>query len=211
MGYYFFGMIEPRLSILIADITVQMIGGWLAAVFAGGGVLWVLFLLMIRGFWDKTGKPAVRELLVSLYAEPENVKKRTEEIQGVIQMWHNAPEQIKTRTDFVRSVIDNEVRRDDGLIHKGIMMKADALKADLAEKIDDVATKLDKFREAQELRDKETREFNSQVLAKLARIEGAFSTITGRNFGTSSTSTSYTNLPAQRSSKSVGGGSSSDG
>lgn len=191
--------------VLLAEITVQTIGGWLAAVLVGGGVLWVLLLLMLRGFWDKTGKPAVKDLLLALQAEPEHVKKRTDEIQGVFQTWYNAPDQIKTRTDFVKGVIDNEVRRDDGVIHKDITTKVDALEADLAKKIDGVATKFDKFQEAQERRDIENREFNSQVLAKLARIEGAFQTMTGRKLGGSS-GESFSNLPAQRPSKGGSGG-----
>lgn len=208
---YLSDMLASHALVLLAELTVQTIGGWLAAVLVGGGVLWVLFLLMARGFWDKTGKPAVKDLIVSLHAEPENVKKRTEEIQGVIQTWHNAPDQIKTRTEFVKGVIDNEVRRDDGVIHKDITTKVTALEADLAKKIDGMATKFDKFQEAQERRDKENREFSSQVLAKLARIEGAFQTMTGRKLGGGSTGESYTNLPAQRPSKSgSGGGTSSD-
>lgn len=196
--------------VLLADITVQMVGGWLAAVFVAGGVLWVLFLLMVRGFWDKTGKPLVKDLIVSMNAEPDNVKKRWDEINTVVQAWHNAPEQIKIRTEFVKGVIDNEVRRDDGVIHTDITTKVTALEADLAKKIDGMATKFDKFQEAQEHRDKEHRELSSQVLAKLARMEGSLQTMTGRKFSGGLTGESYTAPPAQRPLKPGGSGSSSE-
>ena len=205
---YLFAMPAFHSSIyLLAELTVQLVGGWLAAVVVGGSTLWVFFLLLVRGFWDKTGKPAIKELLVSMQGDPENVKRRQDEIQGVIQAWHNAPDQISTRTEFVKSVIDNEVHRDDGVIHKDITTKVTELEVELGKMIDGVAKKFDKFEETQERRDQENREFSSKVLAKLARIEGAFATMSSRKFG--STSESFTNLPAQRPPK-PGGSSSED-
>jgi hypothetical protein len=208
-GSYLFDMLASHVLVLLAELTVQTIGGWLAAVLVGGGGLWILFLLMVRGFWDKTGKPAIKDLIVALHAEPEYVKKQREEIQSVIQTWHNEPEQLKVRIEFVKGVIDNEVRRDDGVIHRDITTKVTALEAALAKKIDDMAVKFDHFQESQEQRDKENREFSTQVLAKLARIEGAFQTMTNRRLG--GTGESYTSLPAQRPSKPGSSGSSSEG
>lgn len=201
VSYYLWIMFATHSSMaFLAELTVQMIGGWLAAVFVGGGVLWVLFLLMVRGFWDKNGKPAVKELIVALHAEPEAVRKRQEEMQSFLQTWHNAPEQIEARTKLVKAVIDNEVHRDDGVIHKDITSKVMALEVEIGKKVDTLANKFDRFQEGQERRDKENREFSTQVLAKLARMEGALQTITNRKLSSDSSA----DLPAQRPTKSSG-------
>lgn len=200
---------------LVAEITIQAIGGGLAALLASAGVFWVLFLLMVRGFWDKTGKPAVRALILEMEAEPERqkkraedtlavtqtahntpeqIKKRTEDIHVAVQTWHNTPEQIKLRTDFIKGVIDNEVRRDDGLIYKEITTKVDAVEADLAKKIDTISAKFDNFQEL-------NREFHTKVLAKLARIEGSVNIVTGGKLGGGTSADSFSSLPAQRPNK----------
>lgn len=184
---------------LLAEVTVQAVGGWIAALFVSGGVLWVLFLLVVQGFWDKTGKPAVKDLLVTVNAEPETVQKHTAEVERIIAAWHNDPEQVRTRTEFIKGIIDNEVRRDDGLIHRDTRSRVSALEAELARKIDSVAAKFDKFQEVQERRDQDNRAFNAQVLAKLACIEGAFATLEGRHFGQSAGS-----MLASRNSTNLG-------
>lgn len=184
---------------LLADITVQAVGGWVAALFLSGGVLWVLFMLVVQGFWDKTGKPAVKDLLVTVNSEPETVQKHTVEVERIIAAWHNDPEQVRTRTEFIKGIIDNEVRRDDGLIHRDTRSRVSALEAELARKIDSVAAKFDKFQEVQERRDQDNRAFNAQVLAKLALIEGAFAALEGRHFGQSAGS-----MLASRNSKNLG-------
>lgn len=187
---------------LLANITVQAVGGWVAALFLSGGILWVLFTLVVQGFWDKTGKPAVKDLLVTVNSDPETVQKHTVEVERIIAAWHNDPEQVRARTDFIKGIIDNEVRRDDGLIHRDTRNKVSALEAELARKIDGVAAKFDRFQEVQEHRDQANREFNTQVLSKLARIEGAFASLEGRHFGQAEGT-----MLASRNSKKTGGSS----
>jgi len=175
-------------------INVEAIGGYVALVVGGAAALWALVMLMVWGFWDRMGKPAVKKLITEMHVEPEQTKQREAETQAVIIEWHNSPDQIKTRTEFVKGVIDNEVRRDDGVIHKDITTKVNVVEADLSKKLDNVMTKFDKFQESQDKRDKDNREFNTQVLSKLARIEGQVQLMSGRKTSASS----FTDLPVQK-------------
>ena len=65
-------------------------------------------------------------------------------------------------------VLDNQIRRDDGLIHREIRTKLDAGMEPIHEMLADL-------RHASQQRDDEDRRFRQEVLTTLAQIQGAMS------------------------------------
>lgn len=98
-------------------------------------------LLLVRGFWDRSVEPLIKTAIVTWmtseaqilarrreieailtdwYSRKEQASARKEDVLASVRAWHNEPEEILIREAFVNKVIDNQVRRDDGLIHTEI-------------------------------------------------------------------------------------------
>jgi len=167
---------HPKLSLLVADIvkdlSVQAVGGWVAALMVATGVLWGLMMLLVRGFWEKTGKPAIQGILVATLTEHEYVTARKQEIKDGVLAWYNDPATIEERKRFVRDVIDNEVQRNDGVIHKDITQKIDAVERDFTSTVAGIRQELAKLSLSMETRDDQMRQFNQKLMERLGNIDG---------------------------------------
>lgn len=167
---------HPKLSLLVADIvkdlSVQAVGGWVAALMVATGVLWGLMMLLVRGFWEKTGKPAIKSILVATLTEHEYVTARKQEIKDGVLAWYNDPATIEERKRFVRDVIDNEVQRNDGVIHKDITQKIDAVERDFTSTVAGIRQELAKLSLSMETRDDQMRQFNQKLMERLGNIDG---------------------------------------
>lgn len=118
---------------------------------AGVGGFGVLLMLLMRGIWSKMGEPVVKELF---------------------KAWQNSPETITAQETFVKKVIDNEIRRDDGLIHKEIKRKTEETGEKLLEAFTELTTKIEGKEDSRET-------FEKQIAERLSKIEGAIRAMLG--------------------------------
>lgn len=157
---------------VMGTITFEAVGGWLAGILVSAGVLWGLLMLLIRGFWDKTGKPAMKETLVALLADPASVEARKTEILGVVDAWHNAPAQIDTRKKLINAEIDNAVNRTDGLISMDTTLRLEKANVSTAATFAELKSELKEIVASLKERSDEERARDTATSEKISRIEG---------------------------------------
>jgi hypothetical protein len=159
--------------------SIQAAGGWLFAALVGVGGVSVLVSLLLRGIWSKNGDPMVRQALASWYNSKEQMEARRKEIKEVLAEANLSPEVHAAHATLVGEIIDNHLRRDDGLIRKEITVTAQRLDADLTGKIASASQglkdllmqmidRLDRF-------DARQQTFQEQTFNRLGRIEGTLS------------------------------------
>jgi hypothetical protein len=127
----------PLLALAVESIwTPQAILGTIFGGAAGIAVIGVIGAYFLRGIWAKFGEAT---------------------IEGVVVKWSIHPDRTKEQRAFVKDVIDNEIRRDDGLIAKEIRQQVDQMETRLIEAIEGL--RID-------------REFKDNVLRELGDIQG---------------------------------------
>ncbi len=72
------------------------------------GVLGAIFLLIARGFWEKTGKPVIEQVIDARKNDPIHIAAQKELIKIVITESHNHPDTLDAHKKAVRDIIDNE-------------------------------------------------------------------------------------------------------
>jgi hypothetical protein len=82
------------LLLLVSDIYPNTPGNAVLWV-AGGGFGGVIIMLLVQGVYARWGKKTVEETITA---------------------WINKPDQVKAREAEIRQVLENQIRRDDGLI-----------------------------------------------------------------------------------------------
>lgn len=146
-------MISP---LFLAQTLPSLYG--LGTILLGGGGVGVLCTLLMRGLWVKHGEP---------------------EIITTVAAWYSAPAQTEARVKFIKQVIDNEIRRDDGLIAKEIEQAIDDFKQKLEAEL------------AELYRDNQTeQQFRNTVISEIGRLKGSLGVLTR------SSSTSVDNFAA---------------
>lgn len=160
------------MAVILASITPETIGGWALGIFVSTGVLWTLLMLMLRGFWEKTGKPVIKESMAAILSSPESVKARAEETITVVKAWHNDPEQIKSRTDLIEKTIDNAVNRTDGVIAKDTTQRLAVVALSTSATFGELKQELKEIKSSLKERSDEDRVRDSETSEKISRIEG---------------------------------------
>lgn len=182
-----FALAETTPNTLTSDIL--HVGGGLVAAFTALGAAG---LFLFRGFWAKNVEPLILNVvttwwangdqmkardadtiktLTSWYASGEQIKARDADLIKTVSAWHSSATMQDEREQHIVRVIDSQIRRDDGLIHREIRNKVD----DANKPIYDM---LDELKRASMTRDDEDRRFRQEVLTQLAQITGAMS-VTG--------------------------------
>lgn len=140
--------------LLLADAApLSGVGGLVIAALSGSGVAIVVVGLIARGYWEKNIAPLVREQIMRWYSDPAQVDVRLKERQSSIREWHDRREQVEERekelqhflrtptvveeeTKRVKLIIDNEIQRSDGLIHREIKTQVTDMESKLLSKLD---------------------------------------------------------------------------
>lgn len=153
-------------------VTVESVGGWLASVLIGTGVLWALLMLLVRGFWEKTGKPAVKETILAINSAPDASAEREKEIKKIVENWHNAPDQIGSRRKFIEGVLDDAVVRTDGIVYKDTTSKIQVASASVAQQVSKISDEIRAVQKSVADQGAENRAAQASNLEKINKIEG---------------------------------------
>ena len=178
----------------IISFNVQALMSWVLLIAFSTGAIVLLSFLLMRGFWAQFIEPKLNALFVDWYNNVTVKQKRDDEIktaivghlnstpvnqaheqdtQRIVTSWYNLQDTRDERERFTKKVIDDQIQRVDGVIRKEIVQHVDKTGKDIDEKIanlqDDVNVKFDKLAVMLE----KSSEFHTQVLSRLARIEGS--------------------------------------
>lgn len=153
-------------------LSIESVGGWAIGIVGGTGILWGLLMVMMRGFWEKTGKPAIKETLAAIQADPEAVKARHEELTRAMEQWHNHPDQVKTRREFVEDVLDDAVVRTDGIIHLDTTQKLAVVSTTMTQQVATLSVEIQSLRHAVTAQVDENRQTAQANSEKVSKIEG---------------------------------------
>lgn len=135
---------------------------------AAFAVLGGIALFLFRGFWAKNIEPLILNVITAWWSHVDQARARDTDVEKTVKAWyasHDVTEHLDRRID---ERIDNQIRRDDGLIHKEIRAKLDA-------GIEPLHETLAELRRASKEREEEDRRFRQEVLTTLAQIQGAMS------------------------------------
>jgi hypothetical protein len=171
---------------------------YLLGVGGGTSLVLVVFLLLVRGFWSKYVTPQIQEEVVRWYDDPRQVEARARDRELSFKAWHDHQAQRAAREqeylNFLRTpqvlaenelagkkLIDNEIKRTDGLISKEIHTQVSDMETRLMSKLEEVSQFL-----------REDTQSKQQMIQRMAKLEGAIHALLPYH---SSQSTS--NMPAQ--------------
>ena len=140
--------------LLLADAAPSSgVGGLVIAALSGSGVAIVVVGLIARGYWEKNIAPLVRDQIMRWYSDPSQVDARSKERQASIRDWHDRREHVEEREKVlqhflrmptvveeeakrIKLIIDNEIQRSDGLIHREIKTQVTDMESKLLSKLD---------------------------------------------------------------------------
>ena len=181
-------------NVVLAVGGLLLSGGGAAAVvgiFAKGYWAKNVKPLILEAVTEHENIPKVREArekeildLVSAYLTAEQSRKTREaEISGVFSAHHSAdsakkarqeevvsylrsPEVVEEREKTIKKVIDNEIARTDGLIHKSVVHEVAQSENRLGTKLDTLTTLL-----------REDSGYRQEMLIRMSRLEGALNVL----------------------------------
>lgn len=172
--------------LFLADaVPVSGIGGLVVAALGGSGVAIVVVGLIARGYWEKNVAPLVKEQITRWYTDPAQVDARAKERQASIREWHDRREQVDERekelqhflrtpavveeeTKRVKLIIDNEIQRSDGLIHREIKSQVTDMESRLLSKLDQMEQVM-----------KDDNLLKQQILQEMGKLKGMMSAVMG--------------------------------
>jgi hypothetical protein len=142
-------------------------------------------VLVARGYWSKTVTPLIEAEIRKWHSAPEQVESRSKERLASFREWYDKREQVDERekemqhvlrtpgvvsetTQAVKLVIDNEIKRSDGLIHNEIKTQVDNMESR-------VLTKLEEMAQLQ----REDTAFKQKILQEMGLLKGAINAMTG--------------------------------
>lgn len=163
--------------------TPQLILEVLLVAVGGTGVFATLLIVAAKGYWSSTVAPLVEKEIRGWYNSPEQLESRARERATAFKDWYDKKEQHEERekelqnllrtpavarenNEAVRSIIDNEIKRTDGLIAKEVTAKVNDMESRLLSKLDEMMAY-----------QREDTAFKQRVLQELGRLKGAIDTI----------------------------------
>jgi hypothetical protein len=163
-------------------------------ILGGSSLLTGVAVLIARGYWAKTVTPLIETEIRRWYSSPEQVEARAKERQATFREWYDKRENVEERekemqhvlrnpsvvsetTQSVRLVIDNEIKRSDGLIHKEIKTQVDSMESRVISKLEEMA----------QLQREDTA-LKQKILQEMGQLKGAINAITGHGVGSSTVS-----------------------
>jgi hypothetical protein len=145
-------------------MLAQVAQGWspttvveiVAGALGGTGILATLLLVAAKGYWTTTVAPLVESEVRKWYHHPDQVEARAKERALSFKDWYDKREQHDERekelqnllrtpsvvdesTKSVKLIIDNEIKRSDGLISREITTKVNDMESRLLTKLEEMA------------------------------------------------------------------------
>lgn len=167
----------------------QLPSGTVAVV---ASVVGAVLLYVGYGVWDKNMRPKVLQVVTEWWAgtvlsrkteieqtidshegQHGQTLKRKSEIQEVVSGWHNAPEQVLSRGNFTRNIIDAEVMRTDGVIHRAVREGVAAAVQPLHSDVSEIKTLIQQSTF-------DNGSFRQEVISRLSHMEGVLSSKDGQ-------------------------------
>jgi hypothetical protein len=172
-------------------MLAQVAQGWspttvveiVAGALGGTGILATLLLVAAKGYWVSTVAPLVESEVRKWYHHPDQVEARAKERALSFKDWYDKREQHEERekelqnllrtpsvvdesTKSVRLIIDNEIKRSDGLISREITTKVNDMESRLLTKLEEMA----------QLQRDDT-QFKQKMLQEMGQLKGAINTM----------------------------------
>jgi hypothetical protein len=144
-----------------ASLSLQEILGLLG----GSTLLTGVAVLVARGYWAKTITPMIEVEIRRWHGTREQVEEREKEMQHMLR----APAVVSEMTQAMKLVIDNEIKRSDGLIHHEIRTQVDNMESRVLSKLDEM-TQLQR----------EDSALKHKILQEMGQLKGAIAAITGQ-------------------------------
>lgn len=155
----------------------------LAGALGGTGILATLLLVAAKGYWASTVAPLVESEVRKWYHHPDQVDARAKERSLSFKDWYDKREQHDERekelqnllrtpsvvdesTKSVKLIIDNEIKRSDGLISREITTKVNDMESRLLSKLEEMA----------QLQRDDTA-FKQKMLQEMGQLKGAINTM----------------------------------
>ena len=171
-----YGLMIPAGLYVLAEAAPNSTGSELLHVGAGlvvaFAVLGGIALFLFRGFWAKNIEPLILNVVTAWWGHVDQARARDTDVEKTVKAWYSAPEMAAHIDARIDARIDNQIRRDDGLIHREIRAKLD-------DGMEPIHETLAELRRASKERDDEDRRFRQEVITTLAQIQGAMSVGSG--------------------------------
>lgn len=134
-----------------------LLGGLLST-----SVLGALLAVLGKGYWISNVAPLVETEVRKWYQAKEQTEEREKELRHLLRSPEVADEGAKT----VKLIIDNEIKRSDGLISKEIHTQVNNMESRLLSKLEELSDVI-----------KDDLAFKQEMLRKMGKLEGAINTI----------------------------------
>jgi hypothetical protein len=175
----------PTFPLLAQTTGLSLENGALiiATIFGGSGLLLAALLLAARGYWSSHVSPLIHEEIKKWHEQPEQVDISDKAHLTAVRNWYDHKDQRTSRTDevqnilrhptvvseqkqAVRDILDNEIKRKDGLISKEIQTQVTDMETRLMTKLEEVS---------QFLRDDTS--FKREIIERMATLEGTITAV----------------------------------
>jgi hypothetical protein len=173
-------------TLSVIEIVGALVGG--TSIVAG------LVVVAAKGYWSSTVAPLIEKEIRKWYQAPEQNEERHKEQVAAFREWYDRREQMEERekdvqyllrtpavveeqAKSIRLIIDNEIKRSDGLISREIHSQVSAMESRLLSKLEEMSQAL---REANAIKQETKRDddaFKQEVLRKIGKLEGAINMI----------------------------------
>jgi hypothetical protein len=128
----------------------------------GTGVLGALFAFVGKGYWMSNVAPLVETEIRKWYQAREQLEEREKEVRNLLR----TPAVSEESTKAVKLIIDNEIKRSDGLISREIHSQVNEMESRLLSKLEELSDVI-----------KDDTAFKQEMLRKMGKLEGAINTI----------------------------------
>lgn len=173
------------LSLLAQTVPVSLSLGNIVGLLGGSTLISGAAVLIARGYWAKTVTPLIEAEIRKWHSTPEQTEARAKERLASFREWYDKREQVDERekemqhvlrtptvvaetTQSVKLIIDNEIKRSDGLIHNEIKTQVDSMESRVLSKLEEMA----QFQ-------REDTAFKQKMLQEMGQLKGAINAITG--------------------------------
>lgn len=157
----------------------------ISGMLGGTAVLSTIVLLAARGYWQTNVVPMLENEIRKWYSDPSQVDARNKERLVSIKDWYDKREQRDERekemqnvlrlpavaseiTQAVKLIIDNEIKRSDGLISREIHTQVNAMESRIVSKLDELVERM-----------RDDLQLKQQILQKIGKLEGAINAMSG--------------------------------
>lgn len=143
-------------------VTIPNLGTLLLGLVTIMGGSAVVVGLILRGFISKYGDSYITKL-IETWSTSEAVKtKRSNDVLDTVTRWYTSDPIREDRKKFTKDVVENETRRDDGIIRKEIESSIESNTQAVSKQLNEMLNKLE-----------QNTTLFGQIAQRLSHIEGS--------------------------------------